>query len=114
MGPRVLYDKQGTRYLGSDNGSRKAVSETLQVMADEQISRLLADADQLALKILQDHRPLLDAMVCPGVWCRACLSVGVRCELSLSGYVRRAVTAGGATDERGGARGHEARVVVDS
>jgi ATP-dependent Zn protease len=65
MGPRVLYDKQGTRYLGDDNGSRKAVSETLQVMADEQISRLLEDADQLALKILQDHRPLLDAMVCP-------------------------------------------------
>jgi ATP-dependent Zn protease len=65
MGPRVLYDKQGSRYLGNEGGSRKAISETVQVMADNEISRLLEGADQLALKVLQRHKPLLDAMVRP-------------------------------------------------
>jgi cell division protease FtsH len=61
LGP-VGYSPEGPRYLGGpiEDGLRRPYSEQTQRVVDEEVGRLLRDAEQRAVALLRDHRRELD------------------------------------------------------
>ncbi len=61
LGP-VGYTPEGPRYLGGpvEDGLRRPYSEETQRVVDEEVSRLLREAEQRALALLRGHRDALD------------------------------------------------------
>jgi cell division protease FtsH len=61
LGP-IGYSDQGSRYLGGpvDDGLRRPYSEATQRVVDEEVSRLLREAEERAVTVLRAHRDELD------------------------------------------------------
>ncbi len=61
LGP-VGYTPEGPRYLGGpiEDGLRRPYSEETQRVVDEEVGRLLREAEQRAVALLRDHRDALD------------------------------------------------------
>ena len=61
LGP-VGYSPEGPQYLGGpiQDGLRRPYSEETQRVVDEEVSRLLREAEQRAVAMLRDHRDALD------------------------------------------------------
>ena len=62
LGP-VGYGQDGPGYLGVGQGQSKEYSEGTQQVIDEEVSRLLREAEERARTLLSDHRTALDATV---------------------------------------------------
>ncbi|HWC38140.1 MAG TPA: cell division protein FtsH, partial [Acidimicrobiales bacterium] len=62
LGP-LGFANQGPDYLGGAGGLRRAYSEGTQQLIDEEIGRLLREAEQRALALLTDHRQGFDQVV---------------------------------------------------
>ena len=62
VGP-VGYGQDGPGYLGVGQGQSKEYSEGTQQVIDEEVSRLLREAEERARTLLSDHRTALDATV---------------------------------------------------
>jgi cell division protease FtsH len=60
LGP-VGYGREGPQYLGPD-GQRRVYSEQTQHVVDEEVARLLREAEQRATSLLTDHREVLDRL----------------------------------------------------
>jgi cell division protease FtsH len=61
LGP-IGYSDQGPRYLGGpiEDGLRRPYSEATQRVVDEEVSRLLREAEERAVTMLREHREQLD------------------------------------------------------
>jgi cell division protease FtsH len=61
LGP-VGYSDQGSQYLGGpvQDGLRRPFSEETQRVVDQEVSRLLREAEERAVTMLNDHRDQLD------------------------------------------------------
>jgi cell division protease FtsH len=61
LGP-VGYSDQGAQYLGGpiQDGLRRPFSEETQRVVDQEVSRLLREAEERAVAMLNDHRDALD------------------------------------------------------
>jgi cell division protease FtsH len=61
LGP-IGYSDQGPRYLGGpvEDGLRRPYSEATQRVVDEEVSRLLREAEDRAVTMLREHRDQLD------------------------------------------------------
>ena len=62
VGP-VGYGQDGPGYLGAGPGQSKPYAEGTQQVIDEEVSRLLREAEERARTLLSDHRSALDATV---------------------------------------------------
>ena len=62
IGP-VGYGQDGPGYLGVGQGQSKEYSEGTQQVIDEEVSRLLREAEERARTLFSDHRTALDATV---------------------------------------------------
>jgi len=64
LGP-VGYPEGGSVFLGGGGAamSSRPFAEATQAEIDEEVSRLLRQAEQRAIGLLKDHRPELDALV---------------------------------------------------
>jgi cell division protease FtsH len=61
LGP-VGYSTDSSRYLGGpiEDGLRRPYSEETQRIVDEEVARLLREAEQRAVGLLREHRDALD------------------------------------------------------
>jgi cell division protease FtsH len=62
IGPRTLGQKQGEVFLGRDWASTPDYSEAIAFEIDQEISRLIDEAHDVALEILTQHRGKLDEL----------------------------------------------------
>src|SRR5215471_7178532 len=64
LGP-IGYPEGGSSFLGSGGPalSSRPFAEATQAEIDEEVSRLLREAEERAVKLLKDHRSVLDALV---------------------------------------------------
>jgi cell division protease FtsH len=62
IGPRTLGQKQQEVFLGRDWGSTPDYSDAVAFEIDQEVRRLIDEAHDVALEILTDHRPKLDAL----------------------------------------------------
>jgi cell division protease FtsH len=62
IGPRTLGQKQGEVFLGRDWASTPDYSEAVAFEIDQEISRLIDEAHDVALEILTQHRDRLDEL----------------------------------------------------
>jgi cell division protease FtsH len=62
IGPRTLGQKQGEVFLGRDWASTPDYSEAVAFEIDQEISRLIDEAHDVALEILSQHRERLDEL----------------------------------------------------
>jgi cell division protease FtsH len=62
IGPRTLGQKQGEVFLGRDWASTPDYSEAVAQEIDQEISRLIDEAHDVALEILSQHREKLDEL----------------------------------------------------
>ena len=62
IGPRTLGQKQGEVFLGRDWASTPDYSEAVAFEIDQEISRLIDEAHDVALEILTQHRERLDEL----------------------------------------------------
>jgi cell division protease FtsH len=62
IGPRTLGQKQGEVFLGRDWASTPDYSESVAQEIDQEISRLIDEAHDVALEILSQHREKLDEL----------------------------------------------------
>jgi cell division protease FtsH len=61
LGP-VGFSTAGPAYLGGDEARRRPYAEETQRIIDEEVAKLLREADQRAAVMLTDHRDLLDRL----------------------------------------------------
>ena len=62
IGPRTLGQKQGEVFLGRDWASTPDYSDAVAFEIDQEVSRLLDEAHDVALEILSQHREQLDEL----------------------------------------------------
>ena len=62
LGP-IGYGDQGSAYLGTTQLQSRPYSEGTQLAIDEEVSRLLAEAEERARTLLSENRDVLDAVV---------------------------------------------------
>jgi cell division protease FtsH len=62
VGPMAIGDAEQEVFLGREIGHRRSVSERTARVVDNEIKRLIDEAYQQAMAILQAHRPLLDGI----------------------------------------------------
>jgi cell division protease FtsH len=62
IGPRTLGQKQGEVFLGRDWASTPDYSDAVAFEIDNEVSRLLDEAHDVALEILEEHRERLDEL----------------------------------------------------
>jgi cell division protease FtsH len=62
IGPRTLGQKQGEVFLGRDWASTPDYSDAVAYEIDNEVSRLLDEAHDVALEILDEHRQKLDEL----------------------------------------------------
>jgi cell division protease FtsH len=62
LGP-VGFSQQGPNYLGNDDARPRTYAEQTQRAIDEEVSRLLRDAERRATEIISTHRDALDRLV---------------------------------------------------
>ncbi len=62
IGPRTLGQKQGEVFLGRDWASTPDYSDAVAYEIDNEVSRLLDEAHDVALEILEEHREKLDEL----------------------------------------------------
>jgi cell division protease FtsH len=62
IGPRTLGQKQGEVFLGRDWASTPDYSDAVAYEIDNEVSRLLDEAHDVALEILEEHRQKLDEL----------------------------------------------------
>ena len=61
LGP-VSYSTGSPEYLGQSNLGQRPYSEETQRLVDQEVARLLRDAEQTALELLRTHRDALDRL----------------------------------------------------
>jgi cell division protease FtsH len=61
LGP-VGFGGGGPMYLGQQEVRTRDYAEATQALIDEEVSRLLKEADERAASILQEHRDVLDEL----------------------------------------------------
>nr|MDT0664410.1 ATP-dependent metallopeptidase FtsH/Yme1/Tma family protein [Micromonospora sp. DSM 115978] len=61
LGP-VGYSSGNPQYLGGEQLTSRAYSEQTQRVIDQEVARLLREAEQRAVELLTKHRPALDAL----------------------------------------------------
>jgi cell division protease FtsH len=62
LGP-IGFSADGPNYLGGDQGRPRPFAEATQRVIDEEVSRLLREAEERALSLLTSHREALDRLV---------------------------------------------------
>jgi cell division protease FtsH len=62
IGPRTLGQKQGEVFLGRDWASTPDYSDAVAFEIDQEVRQLIDEAHDVALEILTDNRPKLDAL----------------------------------------------------
>ena len=62
IGPRTLGQKQGEVFLGRDWGSTPDYSDAVALEIDQEVRQLIDEAHDVALDILTENRPKLDAL----------------------------------------------------
>jgi cell division protease FtsH len=60
IGLMAVGEREQEVFLGRDFGSRREVSESTSKMVDTEVKRLIDEAYATALRLLHEHRPLLD------------------------------------------------------
>jgi cell division protease FtsH len=61
LGP-VSYTSGSPDYLGGQDGFGRPFSEATQRVVDQEVARLLREAEATALELLRTHRPALDRL----------------------------------------------------
>jgi cell division protease FtsH len=62
LGP-IGYSNEGPAYLGTQQFQARPFSEGTQLAIDEEVSRLLSEAEERARTLLSENRDALDAVV---------------------------------------------------
>jgi cell division protease FtsH len=62
IGPVLVGDNEQEVFLGQQLTSRRVVSERTAQQVDDEVARVIDTAFQRAKKVLQENRPLLDAI----------------------------------------------------